>query len=100
VELLTLFVCLGLMCRPIDMAQNDVQPYTATEPVSDAVMLTRPDGTPIWVNPHAIAFIRGPTEGEAAGHTTLVFTSGAKQTVMETVDEIKALVGSRLKHHE
>jgi uncharacterized protein YlzI (FlbEa/FlbD family) len=97
VELLTLFVCLGLMCRPVEMAQNDAKPPTAAAPASDAVMLTRPDGTPIWVNPHAIAFIRGPLESEPEGHTTLVFTSGTKQTVMETVDEIKALVGTRLK---
>jgi uncharacterized protein YlzI (FlbEa/FlbD family) len=70
---------------------------TDSRPVSDAVMLTRPDGTPIWVNPHAIAYIRAPLDSEPDGHTTLVFTSGGKQTVLETVDEIKALVGDRLK---
>jgi uncharacterized protein YlzI (FlbEa/FlbD family) len=95
VWLLILLTCLGLTSRPVGAAET--QPYTATEPSSDAVMLTRPDGTPIWVNPHAIAYIRGPAANEGAGHTTLVFTSGAKQTVMETVDEIKTIVGSRLK---
>jgi uncharacterized protein YlzI (FlbEa/FlbD family) len=52
-----------------------------------AVKLTRPDGTPIYVNPRAIAFIRGPLPGEQ-GHTTVVFTSGAKQTVQESVQDI------------
>ena len=55
------------------------------------VKLTRPDGTPIYVNPVTIAFIRGPLEGEH-GHTTIVFSSGAKQTVIETVDDISKIM--------
>lgn len=98
-----LLICLGLMSRPI-MAQDDGQenekgeqgaPVAGTaEGYSDAIRLTRPDGTAIYVNPHAIAFVRGPLPGES-GHTTLVFTSGAKQMVKETVDEIIAVVASK-----
>jgi uncharacterized protein YlzI (FlbEa/FlbD family) len=51
------------------------------------VRFTRPDGTYIFINPHAVAFVRGPLPGEE-GHATIVFSSGAKQQVKETVDEV------------
>lgn len=89
-----LLICIGLMCRPIMVQDRDQQGEKAAESYSDAVRLTRPDGTAIYVNPHAIAFVRGPLPGED-GHTTLVFTSGAKQVVKETVDEIIAAVASK-----
>lgn len=56
-----------------------------------AVLLTRPDGTPVYVNPNAIALVRGPLEGEG-GHTTIVFANGGKQTVLETVEQITKIM--------
>src|SRR5262245_30415666 len=57
------------------------------DPKEAGFRLTRPDGTPIYVNPHAVAFVRAPIAGEH-GNATLVFTNGAKQQVMETVDDV------------
>jgi uncharacterized protein YlzI (FlbEa/FlbD family) len=51
------------------------------------VRFTRPDGTFIFINPHAVAFVRGPLPGEE-GKATIVFSSGAKQQVKETVDQV------------
>jgi uncharacterized protein YlzI (FlbEa/FlbD family) len=57
------------------------------------VKLTRPDGTAIYVNPHGIAFVRDPLEGES-GNATIVFTSGAKQSTKETVQEIIEIIAA------
>lgn len=57
------------------------------EQAGGVIKLTRPDGTAIYVQPHAVAFIRGPLPGEQ-GETTIVFSSGAKQTVLESPEEI------------
>jgi uncharacterized protein YlzI (FlbEa/FlbD family) len=57
------------------------------EHTGSGVRFTRPDGTYIYINPHAVAFVRGPLPGED-GHATIVFSSGAKQQVKETVDEV------------
>jgi uncharacterized protein YlzI (FlbEa/FlbD family) len=53
------------------------------------VKFTRPDGSPVYLNPHTVAFVREalPTE---SGKTTIVFASGAKQAVMETIEEVIA----------
>jgi hypothetical protein len=53
------------------------------------VRFTRPDGTPIYVNPRAVAYVRAPLPGEL-GNATIVFTSGAKQSTLETVDQVIA----------
>ena len=82
-----LLVCLHLACGSMVMTSDPpTVPQDASE-AGGAVKLTRPDGTPIYINPHAVAFVRGPLPGES-GHTTIVFASGAKQTVLETVDQI------------
>jgi uncharacterized protein YlzI (FlbEa/FlbD family) len=60
---------------------------SAKEHTGSGVRFTRPDGTFIYINPHAVAFVRGPLPGEE-GHATIVFSSGAKQQVKETVDEV------------
>ena len=67
---------------------SDIEPLPQEgERKGGVVKLTRPDGTPIWVNPRTVAFIRGPLPGEQ-GNTTIVFSSGAKQNVAESVNEI------------
>jgi uncharacterized protein YlzI (FlbEa/FlbD family) len=72
------------------MVAEDVDP-------GGAIKLTRPDGTPIYVNAHAVAFVRGPLPGEQ-GYSTIVFASGAKQTVLETPDEIGRIMDAERKH--
>jgi uncharacterized protein YlzI (FlbEa/FlbD family) len=72
--------CPALAQEPQPLPQEDAKP-------GGAIKLTRPDGTAIYVNPHAVAFVRGPLPGEH-GHTTIVFASGAKQTVLESVEVI------------
>ena len=91
-----------LLCLNAPTSVAETQQYVANEPdrVTDAIVLTRPDGSPIWVNPHAVAMVRGPLHGEPEGHTTLVFTSGAKQTVLETVEEIQRLMAEAVKRKE
>lgn len=73
------------------VAQDVVELYAAEQgqddPKGSGVRFTRPDGTPIYVNPHAVAFVRSSLPGEH-GKSTIVFASGAKQAVMETVDEV------------
>lgn len=63
----------------------------ATTPIEDpkgsGVKFTRPDGTDIFVNPRAVAFVRAPLPGEI-GNATIVFTSGAIQQVQETVEQV------------
>ena len=51
------------------------------------VRFTRPDGSPIYVNPRAVAYVRAPLPGEH-GKATIVFTSGAIQQVAETVEQV------------
>jgi uncharacterized protein YlzI (FlbEa/FlbD family) len=80
-----LILCLLATC-PAKGAEPPPLSQEGEEP-GGAIKLTRPDGTPIYVNPHAVAFVRGPLPGEH-GHTTIVFASGAKQTVLESVEEI------------
>ena len=82
-----LLVCLHLACGSLVMASEPPTVSQEDATRGGAIKLTRPDGTPIYVNPHAVAFVRGPLPGEQ-GHTTIVFASGAKQTVLETVDQI------------
>ena len=57
------------------------------DPTGLGVRFTRPDGTPIFVNSRAIAFVRAPLPGEI-GKATIVFSSGAKQAVSETVQQV------------
>jgi uncharacterized protein YlzI (FlbEa/FlbD family) len=62
-------------------------PETYSDPKGSGVKFTRPDGTPIYVNPHAVAFVRSSLPGEH-GKATIVFSSGAKQQVLETVEQV------------
>lgn len=62
-----------------------VQIYDDDKP--GGVQFTRPDGTAIFVNPHAVAFVRSSLEGEL-GKSTIVFASGAKQSVKESIEEV------------
>jgi uncharacterized protein YlzI (FlbEa/FlbD family) len=57
------------------------------DPEGLGVQFTRPDGTPVFVNARAIAFVRAPLPGES-GNATIVFSSGAKQAVNETVQQV------------
>lgn len=55
--------------------------------MQQSLRLTRPDGTVVYVNPRAIAFVRAPLPGEN-GNATIVFSYGGKQGVTETVEQI------------
>jgi uncharacterized protein YlzI (FlbEa/FlbD family) len=77
---------LCLLGLPASAAEPPVLSQEEEKP-GGSIKLTRPDGTAIYVNPHAVAFVRGPLPGEQ-GHTTIVFASGAKQTVLESVEMI------------
>ena len=87
---LLLAVCLATVCPVVDPLPQE------GEQAGGAIKLTRPDGTPIYVQPHAVAFIRGPLPGEH-GHTTIVFSSGAKQTVLESVEDIGKIMDAERK---
>ena len=105
-----LFLCLELgtcmvFAKPGE-AMMMAEEYSENAPLSQEgeqpggmVKLTRPDGTAIWVNAPAVAFIRGPLPGEQ-GHTTVVFASGAKQTVLETVEQIGEIMNAERKTDE
>lgn len=51
------------------------------------VRFTRPDGTVVYVNPRAVAYVRAPLAGEK-GKATIVFSNGHTQQVLETVEEV------------
>lgn len=61
--------------------------YPAEDPKGAGVQFTRPDGTVVFVNPHAVAYVRAPLSGEH-GKATIVFANGHTQQVMETVEQV------------
>jgi uncharacterized protein YlzI (FlbEa/FlbD family) len=83
---LVLLTCLLGTC-PSEARGEVYAVEKGTEARGSGVRFTRPDGTPIYVNPRAVAFVRAPLAGEL-GNATLVFSSGAKQSVSETVDAV------------
>jgi hypothetical protein len=96
-------VCFGwwlivacLLGQPVMAEEHHPLPQRGEQP-GGAIKLTRPDGTPIYVQPNSVAFIRGPLPGEGDGHTTIVFSSGAKQTVLETPEDIGKIMDVELK---
>ena len=71
----------GQACVPAAYAM------TVEDVKGSGVRFTRPDGTPIYVNPRAVAYVRAALHDEL-GKATIVFSSGGKQSVKETVDEV------------
>lgn len=59
----------------------------ASDPKGGGVQMTRPDGTVIYINPRAVAYVRAPLPGEK-GNAVIVFTNGALQQVEETVEQV------------
>lgn len=92
--MLTALMLCWLTFNPTDCTSMETLPegvIDLADRPTDAVMLHRPDGSPLWVNPHAVAFIRPPLASEG-GHSTIVFTNGVHQQVLETTEQIKAIV--------
>src|SRR5262245_62030880 len=83
------FALAALLTAPFWKTKAEPMPVETEpqDPKEAGLRLTRPDGTPIYLNPMAVAFVRAPIAGEK-GNATVVFTNGAKQSVMETVDEV------------
>jgi uncharacterized protein YlzI (FlbEa/FlbD family) len=84
VEILAVLFCLwnGQSCVPAGYAM------TVEDVKGSGVRFTRPDGTSIYVNPRAVAYVRAALPDENGAAATIVFTSGAKQSVKETVEEV------------
>jgi uncharacterized protein YlzI (FlbEa/FlbD family) len=57
------------------------------------IKLHRPDGSEIYANPRAIAFVRLPMEGET-GNSVVVFANGGKQSVKEKVPDVIDLIAA------
>ena len=60
---------------------------------SSLAKLTRPDGSPIWINGKSVSVARQPSSGEyeAQAHS-VIFADALKQAVRETLDEVKQAV--------
>jgi hypothetical protein len=58
------------------------------------IVVHRPDGHTVYLNPRYIRVIREPisTEQSKGVNATIVFNSGATQFTQETVDEINLLI--------
>jgi hypothetical protein len=57
------------------------------------IKLHRPDGSEIFANPRAIAFVRLPLEGET-GNSVVVFANGGKQSIKESVPQVIDLIAA------
>jgi hypothetical protein len=62
------------------------------------VRLHRPDGTVVYVNAKAVAFVRAPLATET-GKATVVFTGGVTQSVQEEVEEVIKLIAAELEEY-
>ena len=57
--------------------------------------LTRPNGSPVWMNGAAVSSIRAPLPNEyVAGVNTVVFAGGLTQGVQETPADVTASINS------
>ena len=55
--------------------------------------LTRPDGTPIWINAKSVGVARQPSPGEYEAQVRSVIFAGAiKQAVRETLDDVRQAI--------
>ena len=81
------FALLSILCQMPVACELEHQMPHGTEAKGSGVRFTRPDGTVIFVNPRAVAFVRGRLLDER-GNATIVFSSGQKQQVMESVEQV------------
>lgn len=55
--------------------------------------LTRPDGSPIWINGKSISVARQPAPGEYAAQVhSVIFAGAIKQAIRETLDDVRQAV--------
>ena len=60
---------------------------------SSLAKLTRPDGSPIWVNGKSVSVVREPASLEyAATVHAVVFAGALEQAVLETLDDVKQAI--------
>jgi hypothetical protein len=85
VQHILLLFCLSLY--PIKGCPQMVAQQAEDAYRGSGVQFTRPDGTPIFINPHAVAYVRAPLHDEV-GNATIVFTAGGRQSVIETVEQV------------
>lgn len=90
-----LIACLSVAC-PVALAQNMAE--TQEDLKGPGVRLHRPDGTTVYVNAKAVAFVRAPLITES-GNATLVFAGGVTQSVQEEVDEVIKLIAAELEEY-
>jgi hypothetical protein len=90
-----LIACLSVAC-PIAVAQDMAE--TKEEIAGPGVRLHRPDGTVVYINAKAVAFVRAPLVTET-GNATVVFTGGATQSVEENVEDVIKLIAAELEEY-
>ena len=55
--------------------------------------LTRPDGTPIWINGKSVSVARQPSPGEYEAQVhSVIFAGAIKQAVRETLDDVRQAI--------
>jgi hypothetical protein len=60
---------------------------------SSLAKLTRPDGSPIWINGKSVSVARQPSPGEYQAQVQSVIFAGAiKQAVRETLDDVRQAI--------
>lgn len=77
--------------------QNEKGPVKDDIP-GPGVKLHRPDGTIVYINAKAVAFVRAPLSTEV-GKATIVFTGGATQSVQEPVEDVIKLIAAELEEY-
>jgi hypothetical protein len=97
-----LLVCIELLC-PAVAAQREgsAVPFMAQnrdEIRGPGVRLHRPDGSTLYINAKAVAFVRSPLATES-GNATIVFTGGATQSVEESVEIVIKLIAAELEEY-
>jgi hypothetical protein len=61
-------------------------------------VLTRPNGTPVWVKGAAVSRVKGPEPTSPAGTGATVVVGGDRQYVQETPQAAKALINQHGGH--
>ena len=89
--------CVYGITKSLLRISGSVQAFmTRLKIIKNFAQLTRPNGSPVWINGGAVSSIRAPFPNEfVAGVNTVVFADGLMQGVKETPPDVATSINGR-----
>jgi hypothetical protein len=85
----------GVTDTVLRISESVVAFMTRLKIMKNFAQLTRPNGSPVWMNGAAVSSIRAPLPNEyVAGVNTVIFASGLTQGVKETPADVTTSINS------